>query len=293
MVNQGYFVMPNTILDDPKLTPYSVYIYAFLVRDEANDSPIPLPSLRSLSRRSHLSVNTIRKCIEQLEERNLIKITRNTFEGTGGKRENIYSLVRLCDELPVSPDDTPPPKDDKSLNDRTRPVSRDDTGKEELCTKSTVVSRVPVSRDDTGRAPFKDDTIFKYIYKTNKENKNKRKNKRFDSFWSAYPNKKSKILAKTRFEKMNVDDVFLSTILSALELQKQEHALCADNGKWHAPWKHPATWLNQGCWDDAVNLKEKNNGQNKHSNISSYIQKLREIENGDNIIDSESTELEI
>lgn len=67
----------------------------------------------------------------------------------------------------------------------------------------------------------------------------------FDDFWKAYPNKKAKIAARKAYDK-------------ALKLTTHE-AIMAGVANYVAaePWngdkskcKHPATWLNAGCWDD-------------------------------------------
>jgi hypothetical protein len=71
----------------------------------------------------------------------------------------------------------------------------------------------------------------------------------FQKFWSAYPRKVGKDAAAKAFEKRKVDYVLLGAIMAALEEQKQSQQWQRDGGQ-YIP--HPATWLNQGRWQDVV-----------------------------------------
>lgn len=66
----------------------------------------------------------------------------------------------------------------------------------------------------------------------------------FDAFWQAYPKKVGKLAAKKAFDKANVP---VETLLDALERQKCGEQWQKDNGQ-YIP--NPATWLNQGRWED-------------------------------------------
>ena len=70
---------------------------------------------------------------------------------------------------------------------------------------------------------------------------------RFDRFWKLYPVKKAKQSALKAWKKINPDDTLLQTILSAVEAQKKWDSWTKENGK-YIPY--PATWLNQGRWED-------------------------------------------
>lgn len=70
---------------------------------------------------------------------------------------------------------------------------------------------------------------------------------RFDRFWKLYPVKKAKQAALKAWKKINPDETLLQTILSAVEAQKKWDSWTKENGK-YIPY--PATWLNQGRWED-------------------------------------------
>ncbi len=78
----------------------------------------------------------------------------------------------------------------------------------------------------------------------------------FDAFWSAYPRKVGKAAARRAFEKA---DAPLDVLLSAVERQSRGDQWTRDGGQ-YIP--NPATWLNQGRWEDEVR-PETGNGRAK------------------------------
>lgn len=80
----------------------------------------------------------------------------------------------------------------------------------------------------------------------------------FNRFWEAYPRKAGKEAARKAFGKVKVD---VGTLLSALEAQKQSDQWTKDGGQFIP---YPATWLNQGRWEDDLPVKtpEKQKGRN-------------------------------
>lgn len=66
----------------------------------------------------------------------------------------------------------------------------------------------------------------------------------FDLFWQAYPKKTGKEAAKKAWMKMKPK---LDDCLKALEWQKQSEQWLKDRGQ-YIP--NPATWINQGRWED-------------------------------------------
>ncbi|MBZ9894226.1 hypothetical protein LB545_07695 [Mesorhizobium sp. BR1-1-6] len=64
----------------------------------------------------------------------------------------------------------------------------------------------------------------------------------FDVFWAAYPRRISKGAARTAFEKA-IRKTDLETMLAAIRDYQRFKPERID-------FKHPATWLNQECWDD-------------------------------------------
>lgn len=72
---------------------------------------------------------------------------------------------------------------------------------------------------------------------------------KFDIFWKDYPSKVGKDAARKAFAKRKFDEKTFAQVLQALELQKVSERWTKDNGQ-YIP--NPATWLNQGRWEDEV-----------------------------------------
>ena len=68
----------------------------------------------------------------------------------------------------------------------------------------------------------------------------------FDRFWAAYPKKVGKQAAKKAFKSVNEP---LESLLTAIERQKGSDQW-SKNGGQYIP--NPATWLNQGRWEDEL-----------------------------------------
>jgi hypothetical protein len=80
---------------------------------------------------------------------------------------------------------------------------------------------------------------------------------KFEQFWSAYPEKKSRAEAWQTFQLLNPDDGLFSKIMSALNVQIQHHQNKRVQGVWVPPWKYPANWLSKRAWEDEVIMEKK------------------------------------
>ena len=87
-----------------------------------------------------------------------------------------------------------------------------------------------------------------------------RDNTSFDVFWQAYPKRVGKQAAIRSFERA-LKKTDIDTMLSAIDKQKQSEQWKRDNGR-YIP--NPATWLNQGRWDDDV---DRNTGKDNGSRV--------------------------
>lgn len=75
----------------------------------------------------------------------------------------------------------------------------------------------------------------------------KDKDSAFAEFWSAYPKKVGKDAAWKAWQKHQPDGLLAAVILRALEWQSKQDNWLKDNQQ-YVP--NPATWLNQGRWQD-------------------------------------------
>ena len=86
--------------------------------------------------------------------------------------------------------------------------------------------------------------------KPRSENPRVANQQKFEMFWLAYLLKVGKGAAFKAFVQA-MKKTSLEAILEALEAQKAERAARERLGLWNPSWKHPSTWLNQECWNDA------------------------------------------
>lgn len=74
----------------------------------------------------------------------------------------------------------------------------------------------------------------------------------FEAFWDSYPRKVGKQAAKKAFDKVSVP---VKTLVDAVERQKCSAQWRKENGRFIP---NPATWLNQGRWEDEVSVSTGN-----------------------------------
>lgn len=119
-----------------------------------------------------------------------------------------------------------PPKDDQKTTRKARAV--DASG-----TREPRDSDVQVGREGKGKEG-KDDASRDAL---------------FESFWKAYPRKVGKDEARKAFDKRKPTPELLNALLAAIEVQRQSLPWLKDGGQFIP---HPATWLNQGRWQDEI-----------------------------------------
>ncbi|HAT8326752.1 TPA: hypothetical protein GDD11_11835 [Legionella pneumophila] len=74
----------------------------------------------------------------------------------------------------------------------------------------------------------------------------------FEQFWSVYPEKKSKNNAFMVFKQLNLSAETFQQLMSALQQQIHHREQIRTQGTWVPPWKYPANWLVQRCWEDEL-----------------------------------------
>ncbi|CZJ91260.1 Uncharacterised protein [Legionella pneumophila] len=122
--------------------------------------------------------------------------------------------------------------------------------------ENTGLSEVELAKADTveppkAAIPHKDNY---YIYLLSQ----------FEKFWSLYPEKKSKNNAQAVFEELKPSADLFHTIINALNAQINHRDTMKLQGTWVPPWKYPANWLAQRCWEDELPtdaLQEKHHAE--------------------------------
>jgi hypothetical protein len=128
----------------------------------------------------------------------------------------------------------------------------------EISLTSAEISAIEVEKPDTGEPskaaiPLYKDSYYIYLLA------------QFEQFWSLYPEQKSKSNAQTAFEQLNPNSELFQQIMSSLQQQIHHRDQLKAKGTWVPPWKYPANWLAQRCWEDGLFMDElRESGHAKH-----------------------------
>lgn len=87
----------------------------------------------------------------------------------------------------------------------------------------------------------------------------------FETFWKAYPRKVGKDAARRAFAKVKVP---VETLVAAVEEQKASPQWTKDNGQFIP---NPATWLNQGRWEDEVEATKADGDPHRCHGMDAYL----------------------
>ena len=142
----------------------------------------------------------------------------------------------------------------------TNPTQQADTNPTQRESIKSSASEVIDAKPDTAQPP-KADTPLKednYIYLL----------KHFEHFWQMYPEKKSRARAFEVFKQINPDEPLLRAMLQALANQIKVNSAKHAHGEWVPPWKYPANWLAQKCWEDEIStaiMQEKKHAKDWRS----------------------------
>ena len=82
--------------------------------------------------------------------------------------------------------------------------------------------------------------------------------KRFEEFWSAYPRKVGKKAAEVAWKKIRPDSELHNRVIAAVNSAKKTDQWQREGGRFIP---NPATWLNQGRWDDEYGVKNYDEGK--------------------------------
>ena len=99
----------------------------------------------------------------------------------------------------------------------------------------------------------------------------------FEFFWAEYPKKVGKKAAYAAWKKAKVTAKLMTEIMDALDEQKSSDQWKKDGGQ-YIP--NPATWLNQGRWDDEV---PKTRAPARRNSFNNFSQRSRTQEDYDEL----------
>lgn len=167
---------------------------------------------------------------EALEEHHIKPI----FHGGSNRIENKIVLCPNCHTLTHKGKYTE--EELIAKKDNVESVASKDNDQSEKV-KTSLSKKIP-TKDTTTK-----DTLTKDIYPPE-----------FLTFWKAYPKKVGKDAALKAWKKRNGTRPGIDAIIKAIEEQKRSDQWTRDSGQ-YIP--NPATWINQGRWDDEVETQPK------------------------------------
>lgn len=93
----------------------------------------------------------------------------------------------------------------------------------------------------------------------------------FERWWLEYPKKVGKAEARKIFNKLKPSEDMLATMMASVDRQKKSAQWLKDDGQFIP---NPATWLNQGRWDDELpESSNKSLGRSKYGNLGNFDQR--------------------
>ncbi|WP_412755625.1 hypothetical protein [Legionella longbeachae] len=93
----------------------------------------------------------------------------------------------------------------------------------------------------------------------------------FEKFWSLYPEKKSKQKAQAAFEQLNPNTTLFRQLMESLQHQINHIEAMKVSGLWVPPWKYPANWLAQRCWEDELMEVTQEKKHEKHRDNHQHV----------------------
>lgn len=220
-----------TFWTDPKVdddfTPEDKYFYLYLLTNpHTNICGCYEISTKQMERETGYNVDTVKRLIKRMEtEHDIIRYDSKTKEvlllnwhkyNWTKSQDLLKSVRKLAEDI----------KSDEfrgyivNLSIGNTPTTPSQEGVETTVTV-TVTDTVSVSDAVIEKKPSK-----------------------FEEFWEHYPKKVGKEAARKAFAKVKVDT---QVLIDAVEGQKHSAQWTKDNGQ-YIP--NPATWLNQGRWED-------------------------------------------
>jgi hypothetical protein len=97
---------------------------------------------------------------------------------------------------------------------------------------------------------------------------------RFAVFWQAYPKRVGRAAAERIWMRLKVPEELFNRMLVAIDRAKFSEQWSMENGRFIP---NPATWLNQGRWDDEPMPQGSINPKKREENINEQVkQRARE-----------------
>ena len=224
--NRGWFYLDNDYLNGYAkiFGPIGTGIYLSLCR-HVDGGQKCFPSEKTMADELNIGERTVRKYLKQLEAWNLIVIEK-TRSDQGKFLHNVYWLSDKTEWKKK------PSANGADGTESAKPTAHDDRNhRHDMPHKDTHEKNTHIKKTHLSDAGIS----------------------AFDSFWESYPRKVAKGVAIKAWEKILPSEESISEIMAALERHKQSDQWTRDEGRFIP---YPATWLNQGRWNDELKISK-------------------------------------
>lgn len=228
----------HSSLDDAEVSVSAFRVYGHIAR-RANRDREAFPGIDSMSRICRMAKGTVVAAIRELEARKMLVVERYPGKTTH------YRLTNHEDWAPCQNVE----RFDTMSIEVTHPCQNGERTMSKCGTKGIPSKDIqegnPILRDLPGQT-----FLFGEEEPRFEKSKSGDIQLAFETFWRAYPKRKGKDAALTSFKRKKCA-LKIEVILKALELQKQSEQWEKQGGQFIP---YPATWLNQGRWEDELEV---------------------------------------
>lgn len=235
--NKNFFMVDNEYLNGyaKLLNPNATVTYLSLCRHARAETQECFPGIKLIAKENNISERSVMRSIKLLEEWRIIKVERN--KGVDGKQmNNDYVLL------------------DKSQW-KNKPSDLQSSGQPSDLQSN---SRVTHSHTNNTNINNTNNIMIKESKTSKKERLNGGYGFKFESFWTAYPNKVAKGKAYEVFQLLTEE--LQTECVNAINKQVENNHFWKDwlnDGIGGDNPPHPTTWLNQKRWEDNVVMIER------------------------------------
>lgn len=214
-VDHPFAIVPLAILGRVSASAVCVYV---VLAEAANQDQTSWPSKATIAKRADMSSRTVQRAIAELRDAGWIDVKERSRDN-GSRTSNTYKIHRVPRDIGVpSPQDT-----DVSGAETFTSPPEPDPGEPDPVDVEPLLFSVH---------PFEDGQLNKKHH--------------FDLWWNEYPRKVRKPEARKAYDKA-AKKVGDDRLLEAMRSYRDCDGRVAEGFI-----LHPATWLNQECWNDEI-----------------------------------------
>ena len=220
--SQNYTVVPNDLLNDKRLKWQDIGLLVYLLSKPSDWSV----NVEALANEKGTGKDCIYSTLKRLREYGYASYTRN-YDGSVD-----WTILDKCEPHLEKPDQENPNQENPNQDFPDVLQSKESLQSKDLYKVKNITKKKIQKKEEIESQS--DDCLTVC-------------SKHFEEFWNAYPKKVGKEAARKAFSKVKKPSSLINTIIQSIEWQKTSDQWTKDGGQ-YIP--NPATWINQGRWQD-------------------------------------------